>query len=56
MSDKCIIVSLTMSFVAALTARFRFLSAFRVTGKFPRVKTGNRTNLLLYGESLSPLH
>lgn len=43
MSDKYIIViAPTSSFVPALTARFRFPSATRVTGEFPRVKTGNR--------------
>lgn len=48
MPDKCIIVSLTMTFVASLSARFRFPSAFRVTGKFPRVKTGNRKKKQIY--------
>lgn len=37
-----IVIAVTSSFVTALTARFRFPSASRVTGEFPRVKTGNR--------------
>lgn len=50
MPDNCIIIVPTSSFVPALvhTARFRFPLASRVTGEFPRVKTGNRGGARIY--------